>query len=235
MIYTVSDIHGRYDKYQKLLEQIDLGPDDTLYVLGDVLDRGPEGFKILLDIARRPNVMCLTGNHEAMAMAALPGLLSARYRQTELDGEAADAAELWFYNGGERSLKDFLELDTEQMRAAWDYMRAMPLYREVEAGGRRFVLVHGGLGNFFPDRPLEDYQPRELYWSRPKLDTVYYANKLVVLGHTPVQSLRRKTWLPGGPAKIIRTDSFCDIDCGCVFPGGRLGCLCLDTMEEFYI
>ena len=25
------------------------------------------------------------------------------------------------------------------------------------------------------------------------------------------------------------------IDCGCVYPGGRLGCPCLDTMGEFYV
>ena len=39
MTYTVSDIHGCYDKYIKLLKKIDLGSDDTLYVLGDVIDR----------------------------------------------------------------------------------------------------------------------------------------------------------------------------------------------------
>ena len=163
MIYTVSDIHGRYDKYRKLLARIGLGSDDILYVLGDVLDRGPDGFKILLDMAQRSNVVCLVGNHEAMAMAALPGLLNMGQGSND---EAPDAAELWFHNGGERSLMDFLTLNAEQMRTAWNYMRAMPLYREVEAGGRQFVLVHGGLGNFSPGRPLEDYQPRELYWCR---------------------------------------------------------------------
>ena len=35
--------------------------------------------------------------------------------------------------------------------------------------------------------------------------------------------------------KIYRTESFIDIDCGCVYSGGRLGCLCLDTMEEIYV
>ena len=37
----MSDIHGEYDKYLAMLEQIDLSEDDTLYVLGDVVDRGP--------------------------------------------------------------------------------------------------------------------------------------------------------------------------------------------------
>lgn len=65
MIYAISDIHGCWDKYRKLLKKINFGLDDTLYVLGDVIDRGPDGFKIMLDMARRPNVVNLMGNHEA--------------------------------------------------------------------------------------------------------------------------------------------------------------------------
>lgn len=56
MQYAVSDIHGCYDKYIKLLHRINLRPTDTLYVLGDVIDRGPDGLKILLDMALHPNI-----------------------------------------------------------------------------------------------------------------------------------------------------------------------------------
>lgn len=34
MVYAVSDIHGCYDKYIDLLNEINFSPDDTLYVLG---------------------------------------------------------------------------------------------------------------------------------------------------------------------------------------------------------
>lgn len=47
--YVCSDLHGRYDRWSALPEKIDLRPSDTLYVLGDVIDRGPDGCKILLD------------------------------------------------------------------------------------------------------------------------------------------------------------------------------------------
>lgn len=46
MIYAISDIHGCWDKYRKLLKKINFGLDDTLYVLGNVTDRGPDGFKL---------------------------------------------------------------------------------------------------------------------------------------------------------------------------------------------
>ena len=232
MIYAVSDIHGCYDKYKELLEKIHFDPNDTLYVLGDVIDRGPDGFKTMLDMAQRPNVVNLMGNHEAMAIKALPRILNAVEENGEivLTGEDADAVELWFYNGGELSLADFLWLDNKQEQTVWEYMSNMPLYKEVEIGGQQFVLVHGGLEGFSPSRPLDNYTSNEILWCRPKEDTVYYPDKYVVFGHTPVQLLDTNA-----PAKIYRKDNLIDIDCGCVFHDGQLGCLCLDTMEEIYV
>ena len=104
MIYTVSDIHGCYNKYRKLLKKINFGPDDTLYVLGDVIDRGPDGFKILLDMARRSNVINLMGNHEAMAVQALSHILCVVQQGSgsALSEEAEEDVGLWFYKFGER-------------------------------------------------------------------------------------------------------------------------------------
>lgn len=237
MTYAVSDIHGCYDKYRELLWAIQFRPNDTLYVLGDVIDRGPDGFKILLDMAQRPNVVGLMGNHEAMAIQALPGVMHnvRQIRKTALTKDETEALKLWFRNGGELSLADFLWLNDELSQIVWEYMRKMPLYRKVEIGGRRFVLVHGGLDNFSSSRPLSDYEPNEILWCRPEPDTVYYPDKYVVVGHTPVQLLAAEGDKEDTPAKIYHNGNLIDIDCGCIFQGGQLGCLCLDTMEEFYV
>ena len=40
-IYVISDIHGEYDLFMKMLEKIKFQDTDTLYILGDILDRGP--------------------------------------------------------------------------------------------------------------------------------------------------------------------------------------------------
>ena len=55
------------------------------------------------------------------------------------------------------------------------------------------------------------------------------------VGHTPTQLLYDAVGHGSAQGKIYRTESFIDIDCGCVYSGGRLGCLCLDTMEEIYV
>lgn len=237
MTYAVSDIHGCYDKYRELLRVIRFCPEDTLYVLGDVIDRGPDGFKILLDMAQRRSVVGLMGNHEAMAIRALPGIMRnvRQIRKTALTKDETEALDLWFLNGGELSLADFLWLNDEPSQFIWEYMRKMPLNREVEIGERHFVLVHGGLDNFSSSRPLSNYEPNELLWCRPEPDTVYYPDKYVVFGHTPVQLFAVESGEEETPAKIYRKEKLIDIDCGCIFQGGRLGCLCLDTMEEFYV
>lgn len=49
MIYAVSDLHGCYDKYIKLLERLNMTSDDFLYILGDIVDRGSDGIKIAVE------------------------------------------------------------------------------------------------------------------------------------------------------------------------------------------
>lgn len=154
MIYAVSDLHGCYDRYRQLLDKLDLEEQDTLYVLGDALDRGPEGFQILSDMASRPQVVGLLGNHEAMALDALPGLLRGlEHGRASMSRTDRSNASLWFSNGGESSLRDFLRLDKGQRQEVWAYMASLPLYREMKAGGRDFLLVHGGLEHFSPPGP----------------------------------------------------------------------------------
>lgn len=41
MLYVMADIHGHEGRFDSILKQIDLQPEDTLYILGDVIDRSP--------------------------------------------------------------------------------------------------------------------------------------------------------------------------------------------------
>ena len=73
MIYVMSDIHGQKRRFDSVMKQINLQPEDTLYVLGDVIDRNPDGIKILQDAVKsgkkfeNPNIewgMDLQSEHE---------------------------------------------------------------------------------------------------------------------------------------------------------------------------
>ena len=67
----MSDIHGQYDRFQNLLHQLNLQKEDKLYILGDVVDRGPHPMKILQYMMKHQNIIPIIGNHEVMALPNL--------------------------------------------------------------------------------------------------------------------------------------------------------------------
>ena len=71
MTYVMSDIHGNMRRFNSVMEQITLQPEDTLYILGDVIDRHPDGIRILRRIMEKPNIKMLLGNHEYMMLRAI--------------------------------------------------------------------------------------------------------------------------------------------------------------------
>ena len=68
--YVLSDIHGYLNRFTSMLERIGFSDQDTLYILGDVIDRGPEGVRLLEQIRQTPNMILLLGNHEYMCLQA---------------------------------------------------------------------------------------------------------------------------------------------------------------------
>lgn len=46
MTYVLSDIHGNMQRFKSIMAQINLQTNDTLYVLGDVIDRYAGGIKM---------------------------------------------------------------------------------------------------------------------------------------------------------------------------------------------
>ena len=46
--YVMSDLHGEADRFHAMLKKIRFSEDDTMVLLGDVIDRGPDGIALLL-------------------------------------------------------------------------------------------------------------------------------------------------------------------------------------------
>ena len=68
MNYVISDIHGCYEQYMKLLDKIHFSEKDTLYLLGDLVDRGPDPMEVVKDVMWRKNVVTIMGNHDYRAL-----------------------------------------------------------------------------------------------------------------------------------------------------------------------
>lgn len=116
-LYVVSDVHGYVSDLARGLDEIGFGGDDQLWILGDLLDRGPDGIGVidlLMSLQRQApgQVHVLMGNHEALALGR------HRFPHSKFDGS-------WRINGGRRRDQEAL---TEE-HVAW--LSALPLMARV--------------------------------------------------------------------------------------------------------
>ena len=237
MIYVMSDIHGNLRRFRSVMEQIRLQPEDTLYVLGDVIDRFPYGITILQELMEMPNVKMLLGNHEYMMLMAMdpnyiePGLHTEYYR---------DALALWYDNSGRVTKNQFDKLDLHEKKAIFDYLRSLPLSYEITVGNKRYRLIHAAPLELFPEYQW-NYPTQTMFtvWYRWPLREVIDAGCTIIFGHTPTYDFNPFV----SPMVIYHGEKRIGIDCGSGFPvnarsygvpNGRLACLRLDDMKEFY-
>ncbi len=234
--YVMTDLHGNYDDYLAMLQSICFDKSDTLYILGDLCDRGPEAAKLYLDVMNRENVFCIMGNHEKMAVDALEGMVGQGLADPALMANSNwFSIALWVENGGQSTAQSLLQLSPEDRARVLNFIRELPLHRTLKLGDREYVMVHGGLSGYTPEKALEDYDVDDLVWDRPDQKAHFWPgeNKVLLVGHTPTFYLQDQK-----PAAIYRGGgNVIFLDCGAAYKeyGGRLGCLCLETGEEFYV
>ena len=225
MVYVMSDLHGCYEAYVKMLKRISFSKEDILYILGDVVDRGPNGMKILLDIARRENVILFRGNHDLQAGILLLNLY--RLEEENCPKELIEAYKGWLSDGGKTTLEEFLMLSEEERETVLKVLRKSLISKEIEVNGKKFLLAHTVPEvDFICD--YEKWTEEDYTTGEPDYDEIYFDDMYIITGHTPTGYIRQNS-----AGKIWMGNHHIAIDCGAVF-GYALGCLCLDTMEEFY-
>ncbi len=232
MTYVMSDLHGEYEKYLQMLEKIKFSEQDTLFILGDVCDRGEHPIEILFDMMNRPNVYPIMGNHDWIALYLLEKLTTEITEESisHLSFEEMQDMLAWIDDGGNTTVAGFQKLSHEDQENVLDYLKEFSLWECIDVGEKTFILIHAGLGNFRKNKKLTQYTPEELLLTRQSPNVRYFDDDTIyiITGHTP-------TYFLSGKSEIYQNCNNICIDCGACFEGGRLACLCLDTMEEFYI
>ena len=256
--YAMSDIHGHYDEFCELLDKIAFGSTDQLYILGDIIDKGPK-VPDMLDYAinnKPDNVHFLLGNHEDLARSFFDG--------TDTEG-------LWFYNGGLETLD---EIDWHD-RANYinpklpTFLRSLKPYIVIEVNKQNWLLVHAGINvaALDPTLPYIEFNAEygyneQLYdlteykcgiqdaltmlWDRQNYISWKGAMPLpTVSGHTNVNSsifdrYNISHWKTNYPNGIKHYRNRYLIDCGAAYYGSykersRLAALRLDDLKEFYV
>ena len=77
MIYVISDIHGDYPSFYKMLLKINFSSSDSLCILGDVVDKGSDNLYLLEFIRHMENVCLIKGNHEYLFERYLQGTITS--------------------------------------------------------------------------------------------------------------------------------------------------------------
>ncbi len=225
MTYIISDIHGRADRYHNLLDRIHFSDEDQLYVLGDVIDRNPDGIQILQEIIDADNILMILGNHEYMMLNVVKTI------PEEWNEQWAENLGLWYLNGGEVTYQAYQTLSGEKQRQIIEYIEHLPLNRHISVIGKDYLLIHGSPEAAYSEGNTE-YPDRTMYavWNRfdPFAENTY-APQTVICGHTPTIYFTGRI-----PMEVVKNGNVICMDCGCAYPNGRLACLCLETGDIIY-
>ena len=257
MIYVMSDIHGCYDEFIKMLEKIDFKDEDTLYILGDVIDRGPKPLKILDYVIEHPNIKMLLGNHEHLLLKYFKTM------KNKVKGFINKINWIYIYSGGFVTLNQLETLSLEQQEKYINFLDNLSLYQKININNENYILVHAGLRPY-KKNILKKQKKKNLLYIRSKfLLSTYNLPFIVIFGHTRIQriyenymkknkqndfvfknyyvylfekimNIKKKYSTKDINVKILKLPNKIAIDCGC-YGGGKLACLRLDDMKEFYV
>ena len=178
MIYVMTGLSGDFQKYLELKDSLFLKKSDDLFILGGILgEKG--GMDILLDAMTEENIFPIAGKQELAALKFLDYMQSGD--KSDDDGMKKEMAE-WFREGGYPIAQGFMALDDDKKEMVIDYLREdFTLVEELSAGEKEFVLAYSGLGDFDPDRELEEYTPEDLT-DGDYTPNCYFDDKYIVCG-----------------------------------------------------
>ena len=202
--YACADLHGcgnLWDAIKNFLQ-----PDDKLYFLGDAIDRGPDGYRIMKEMLADPRVFYIMGNHEYMMINAIEN--------------APIDFEIWSYNGCSPTYDAWIQ-DGRPMGIIRQLKSLPTLHTFVNKYDEELYLCHAGFNWKYFDQ-LDDYK---LVWDRRHInqdnDIVNETGALIVHGHTPTPYLIDELQYQHIPFEedcgVVCYNNKFDIDCGSVW------------------
>lgn len=246
--YVVSDLHGQYTILEKLLKKAAFGDGDKLYVLGDAIDRGPDGIKILLLVKDTPNMELLLGNHEFMMLNSVAPDGSACRNYHELPGDRSDS---WiFRNGGNKTYYKYKLLKKDERIELLEWLNNRSLSTLVEVNNIPYLLTHTYFKKDMIDVPYKDIEYQtvwDIVWKSPFRFDLFVPESdyskcfpwMFIVGHVPVCTIPLKEGEKIHRLEPFMTTNIINIDGCCAhhtrsnsaYRGGIL--LRLDDLAKF--
>ena len=228
MTYAISDLHGQYKLFQKLLEEINFSTKDELYILGDIIDRGPMPLEIYEYIIRHNNIHLLIGNHERMFLD-FAGSTGSKFNNPDMvwSRRTFEYYYDWMNNGGRVTYEALLKKSQRYINEFIKYLHKLPYFYKLNVNGQNFFLCHSKpifYANMDFDTAIQvNIKDEGIIWNREYEDAPIPDGYIIIHGHTPVRKM----------VEYCYGQAF-DIDCG-AYKTNRLCCLCLENLMERYI
>lgn len=123
-MYLIGDVQGCDSALQQLLDTLAFSPSrDTVYVLGDLVNRGPDSAAVLRRLMGYGNAArCLLGNHDLHLLAVAHGVRQPKRKDT-LDGI----------------------LHAPDRQALLHWLRQQRMAMQETLGGQTLLMVHAGV------------------------------------------------------------------------------------------
>jgi serine/threonine protein phosphatase 1 len=256
--YVFSDVHGHHRTLERLLESVSPSEEDEIWVLGDMVDRGPDPVAVMRTCKGLAHGHVIMGNHEAMMLDCF----------NNPDDDTLYFQ--WTMNGGGITQQGLLKADKDERFELIDWVSELPLNGHITVADKTYLLVHAGLRslNFSARSRWTDvtmdallrYQNtedvlwiRDEFWGQPTGFVDELGNgPIVIAGHTPVPYVEELADVYDRPARneeglcqvmhlgaTDATGGVADrwaIDCGAAGGAnwGRIAMVRLDDGKEFY-
>ena len=123
-LYLIGDVQGCDDALQRLLDEISFSPSrDTLYLLGDLVNRGPQSATVLRRLMGYGNAaQAVLGNHDLHLLALAAGVRQPSRSDT---------------------LDEILQASDREAMLEWLRWQRMAMLEQID--GHTLLLVHAGV------------------------------------------------------------------------------------------
>ena len=221
MTYFVSDLHGEYELFCALIDKIHFSENDTMYVCGDILEKGDDSLKLLALISSMKNIHCVMGNHDRNFIKFYHAIMEKS--PSDFDVVLNCLREFFFDEAG--------ELTWDMV----DYLDMLPYYIEADD----FICVHAGIPLDENKKllPLDKVSEEQFIFDRrfKDEDIIHNSEKCVFYGHTVAENGKITAYKRENCAGNSIKDFYkIHLDTG-AWQNGILGCFCLESLKCVYV
>jgi len=232
--YVMSDLHGHFSKFIKMLRYIQFDSTDNMLILGNVVNIGPQPIELLMFISQQDNIKMSLGRHEIIMLQAI----------LENDLQIFDG---WINSLDGRYTYDlYNQLTEDKKHYILNYLKEscvsfFTAENFVLSSAGLFIWQENEFTNLKTEKPTfeEVLKRAENNNGYLTVDPVFFQkaglkDKIIIFGDVPVQKIRESTRNYKIWHDPIYNDKIC-VNSGINIKPYKLACLRLNDMREFYI